>query len=147
MSGMTRPGAPACDHAIMLLAEFGSGEVFWSLVWLFLFVVWAWLVIAIFLDLFRAPDLSGWGKALWAIVIVALPYLGVFAYIVLRGHKMEINRKAARSSAEFGFARDYLPTATGRTTASPDIGQLAALQDQRMISQDTMLQARGQPDA
>ena len=131
----------------MLLAEFGSGQVFWSLMWLVLFVIWVWLVVAVFLDLFRSPDLSGWAKALWTLVIIVLPYIGVFGYIVIRGHKMQINAAAARRSAQVDYMRDYLPTATGRSTSAPDIGQLAALQDQGLIGQNTALQAGQQRGA
>ena len=132
----------------MLVAEFASGEVFWSLVWLFLFVVWVWLVVVVFLDIIRSHDLRGWAKALWALVIIALPYLGVFGYIILRGHKMEINVKAAKHAAQVGGRAQYLPrNSVGTPGAAPDIGQLAALQDRGGISQDTVLQARGQPDA
>ena len=49
----------------MLLAEFGTGQVFWSMLWFFLFFIWIWLLMGLFSDIFRSPDLSGWGKALW----------------------------------------------------------------------------------
>ena len=54
----------------MLLAEFGTGQVFWSIVWFSLFFLWIWLVVMIFTDLFRSPDLSGWGKAAWAVFLI-----------------------------------------------------------------------------
>ena len=61
-----------------MLAEFGTGQVFWSMLWFFLFFIWIWLLIVVFGDIFRSPDLSGWGKALWSIFVIFLPYLGVF---------------------------------------------------------------------
>jgi hypothetical protein len=72
----------------MLLAEFGTGQVFWSMLWFFLFFMWIWLVITVFADIFRSPDLSGWGKAFWSIFVIFLPYLGVFVYLIARGRKM-----------------------------------------------------------
>ena len=61
----------------MLLADFGTGEVFWSLIWFMLFFIWIWLLIIVFSDIFRSHDLSGWAKALWIIFIIVVPYLGV----------------------------------------------------------------------
>src|SRR2546430_17631712 len=72
----------------MLFAEFGTGQVFWSMLWFFLFFIWIWMLIAVFGDIFRSGDLSGWGKATWSLFVIVLPYLGVFAYLIARGHKM-----------------------------------------------------------
>ena len=57
----------------------------------FLFVVWFWLLILTFSDLFRREDISGWGKALWVIFLLLLPYLGLFAYIISQGKGMAVN--------------------------------------------------------
>ena len=72
----------------MLFAEFGTGQVFWSMLWFFLCFIWIWLLIVVFGDIFRSRDLSGWAKALWTIFVIFLPYLGVFVYLIARGHKM-----------------------------------------------------------
>ena len=74
---------------MMLLAEFGTGQVFWSMLWFFLWFIWIWMLIVVFGDIFRSRDLSGWGKALWTIFVIFLPYLGVFVYLIARGHKMQ----------------------------------------------------------
>jgi len=71
-----------------MLAEFGTGQVFWSMLWFFLFFIWIWLLIVVFGDIFRSRDLSGWGKALWTIFVIVLPYLGVFVYLIARGGGM-----------------------------------------------------------
>ena len=60
---------------MMLLAEFGTGQVFWSMLWFFLWFIWIWMLIVVFGDIFRSQDLSGWGKALWTIFVIFLPYL------------------------------------------------------------------------
>ena len=52
----------------MVVATFGTGQVFWSMLYFFLFFLWIWLVIMIFTDIFRSPDLSGWGKAMWSML-------------------------------------------------------------------------------
>jgi len=52
-----------------------------------LFFLWIWLVITVFVDVFRSRDLSGWAKALWTLFIIILPFLGVFSYLIARGDK------------------------------------------------------------
>jgi len=68
----------------MLLAEFGTGQVFWSMLWFFLFFIWIWLLISLFGDIFRRGDLSGAGKAGWIFLLVILPFLGALIYIIAR---------------------------------------------------------------
>jgi len=72
----------------MFAATFGTGQVFWSMLWFTLFVVWIWLLIAVFSDIFRSEDLTGPAKAAWSIFVILLPYLGVFLYLIVRGNKM-----------------------------------------------------------
>ena len=73
---------------MVLANDFGTGQVFWSLLMFFLFVIWIWLLIVVFSDLFRSRDLSGWAKAAWVIGIIVLPYLGVLLYLIVRGNKI-----------------------------------------------------------
>ena len=72
----------------MLASEWHVGQVFLSLLWLTLFVIWVWLLIGVLVHVFRSPDLSGPAKALWFLFVVVLPYLGVFVYILVRGSRM-----------------------------------------------------------
>ena len=73
----------------MLLAEFGTGEVFWSFIWFMMFFIWIWLLIIVFSNIFRSHELSGWAKALWIIFVIVVPYLGVLVYLIDGGHKMQ----------------------------------------------------------
>jgi hypothetical protein len=66
----------------MMLAEFGTGQVLWSLTWFFLFALWFGLVIVVFSDIVRSETLGGWGKGVWAVGIVILPFLGVLLYMI-----------------------------------------------------------------
>ena len=75
---------------------------------LFLFVVWFWLLIIVFSDLFRRDDVSGWGKALWVIVLILFPYLGVFMYMILQAKGM-----AERSSQQARRTREELRRVVG----------------------------------
>ena len=72
----------------MLFAEWQVGEVFLAMLWFSLFFLWIWLVITVFVDVFRSRDLSGWAKALWTLFIIFLPFVGVFAYLIARGDRI-----------------------------------------------------------
>jgi hypothetical protein len=78
----------------------------------FVFVMWFWLLITVFSDLFRRHDISGWGKAVWVIVMLLIPYIGVFIYMVSQGRGM-----AERSSQQAQQAREELRRAVGFSVA------------------------------
>lgn len=69
----------------MIAVEWGTGEVFVGLLAIAVLVLWIIMVIYIFGDILRSHDLSGWAKALWAIAIIVLPFLGVIAYLAVHG--------------------------------------------------------------
>jgi Short C-terminal domain/Phospholipase_D-nuclease N-terminal len=128
---------------MFVTAEFGTGQVFWSMLWFFLFVIWIWLLIVVFGDIFRSRDLSGWGKALWTIFVIVLPYLGVFVYLIARGHKMG-EHAAQDAQAQDAVLRRYVQDAAGsdaRSTAD-EIAKLAALRDKGEISEAEYQQAK-----
>jgi hypothetical protein len=109
-----------------MLGEFGSGQVLWSMMWFFIFFIWIWLLITVFADIFRSHDLSGFAKFLWIFFVIFLPYLGVFVYLIARGHKMGEHAMAA-AQAQDAAARAYIQSAAG-TAASPS-DELARLAD------------------
>jgi hypothetical protein len=110
----------------MLGAEFGSGQVLWSMLWFFLFFIWIWLLITVFADIFRSHDLGGWAKAIWTIFIIFIPYLGVFVYLIARGHKMSEHAMEA-AKAQDAAAKAYIREAAGTSGSAAD--QLAQLAD------------------
>jgi hypothetical protein len=119
-----------------MLAEFGTGQVFWSILWFTLFFVWIWLLIVIFADIFRSDDLSGWGKALWTLFVIVLPYLGVFVYLIARGHRMQEHAAQAAQQQDAAF-RQYVRDATseGTTSAAEEIARLVDLRDRGVINE------------
>lgn len=114
-------------------AEFGTGQVFWSLLWFFLFFIWIWLLISVFADIFRSRDLSGWGKALWTIFVIVLPYLGVLVYLIVRGRKMHEHAQQA-AVAQDAAMRQYVQSVSGKGGGAEEIGRLAELRDRGVIS-------------
>ena len=69
----------------MVFAEWQVGQFVWALMWFSLFGLWVWLVISMFVDVFRSQDLSGWLKALWTLLFLLVPIFGVLAYLIIRG--------------------------------------------------------------
>jgi hypothetical protein len=126
----------------MLFAEFGTGQVFWSMLWFFLWFIWIWLLIVIFGDIFRSRDLSGWGKALWTIFVIFLPYLGVFVYLIARGRKMQENSIQAAQERDAAFRQYVQNVAPGGTGAADEISRLAELHANGVLSDSEFQQAK-----
>jgi hypothetical protein len=102
-------------------------DFFLTMLYFFLFVIWIWLLITVFIDIFRSHDLGGGAKALWAIFIIVLPFLGVFVYLIARGGKM--HERAAHDAAQQQKAFDeYVRQAAG-TPGNSTADQLSKLSD------------------
>jgi hypothetical protein len=95
---------------------------------IFLFVMWFWLLITVFGDLFRRADTSGFAKVLWVIFLIALPFLGVFLYLLTQGSGM-----ARRSEAQMQEAREQIRAAVG-FSAADEIAKLERLKSAGTIS-------------
>ena len=86
---------------VLANSDVGVGEFLLWLVWIFLFVIWFWLLITIFADLFRRHDISGWIKAVWIIFVIVLPFLGILIYLITQSHGIaERNVKQAQAEQE-----------------------------------------------
>ena len=119
-----------------LLAEFGTGQVLWDMLWFFLFIIWIWLLIVVFGDIFRSDDLSGGGKALWIIFVVIIPWLGVLVYLIARGHKMQEHQARAMEQQQ-AMTRQYVQSVAGSGGGSADeIERLAKLKADGVITQE-----------
>jgi hypothetical protein len=118
---------------MMVAAEWGTGQVFWSFLWFFLFFIWLWLLIVVFSDIFRSKDLSGWAKAIWTIFVIIVPYLGVFVYLIARGHKMG-EHAAADAQAQDAAFRQYVQSVAPGSSPADELAKLAALKADGTIS-------------
>jgi hypothetical protein len=99
-------------------------QVFWSMVWFFLFFMWIMIVFRVFGDLFRDKETGGFAKVLWIVFIIATPFLGVFVYLIARGNKMA-EREVASIQAQDAAAKQYIREAAGSSSAD----ELARLHD------------------
>ncbi len=117
---------------MMVAAEWGTGQVFWSMLWFFLWFIWLWILIMVLADIFRSSDLSGWGKALWVLFVVIVPYLGVFVYLIARGHKMH-EHAAQQAQAQDAAFRGYVQDAAGTSSSADELAKLADLKAKGVI--------------
>ena len=119
------------------LSTFGTGEVFWSMLWFFCFFIWITLLIRVFSDVFRSHDMSGMTKALWIIFVIVLPYLGVLVYLIARGKEMSqhsIDDARAMDTAQ----RQYIQSVAGSGGgggAADEIARLAELKESGVIDE------------
>ena len=110
-------------------------DFFLTMLYFFLFIIWIWLLIMVFMDVFRSHDMGGGAKALWVIFIIILPFLGVFVYLIARGGKM--HERAAREAAEQQKAFDqYVKQAAGASgdTTADQLSKLADLKSQGVLT-------------
>ena len=125
----------------MTLAAFGTGQVFLSMMYFFLFFIWIWLLIIVFGDIFRSRDLGGLAKALWVIFVIVVPYLGVFVYLIARGHKMS-EHAAEAAEAQDAAQRAYVQSVAGASSTAEELARLADLKTQGVLSDGEYEQAK-----
>lgn len=116
----------------MVVAAFGVGQVLLSMIYFFLFFIWIMLLFRVFGDVMTSRDLSGVTKVLWLVFVVALPYLGVFTYLIVRGGAMAENEHRRAQAREDAF-RDYIQTASGPAGPSAELSRLAELRAEGVI--------------
>ena len=119
---------------MVVAAEWGTGQVFWSMMWFFLWFIWIWLLIVVFADIFRSQDLSGWAKALWSIFVIVLPYLGVFVYLIARGHKMNEHAAQEAQAQDAAFRQHVQEAAGSGGGTAEELSKLADLKAQGVIT-------------
>jgi Short C-terminal domain/Phospholipase_D-nuclease N-terminal len=107
---------------------------FWTILEIFLWVIWIWILIWIFIDIFRSRDLSGWGKALWFIFVLFIPLIGVLVYLIVRGSSMH-ERTVQDAQAQDQAFRAYVQDAAGTQASTADqLAKLADLRDRGVIT-------------
>jgi type VI protein secretion system component VasK len=117
-------------------------NAFWMMLWFFLWIIWLMLLFHVIVDVFRDRDLSGWGKAAWAIFVCVLPFLGVFVYLIVRGHGMA-ERSMERAQADQKSMDDYVKKTAGTAGATTDdLARLARLKADGTLSDEEFQRAK-----
>ncbi len=106
---------------------------FWTVFEIFLWVIWIWILIYVFIDIFRSHDLSGWAKALWFIFVLFIPLIGVLVYLIARGGSMQ-ERAARQAQQQDQEVRRYIQQAAGEPNSADQLAKLADLRDRGVIT-------------
>ena len=119
-----------------MLATYNTfGQVMWTMLVFFAWILFFWLLFMVFGDLFRRHDISGWGKAGWSIFVIFLPFLGCFVYLISQGHKMG-ERNVQEAQAAQAQMDDYVRSVAGSGGSAEQIAKAKELLDSGAISQD-----------
>ena len=118
----------------MIAADYPFLDVLWTMFVIFAWVIWFWLLITVFGDLFRRTDLSGWGKAGWIIFVIILPYLGVFVYLIAQ-HQGMADRNVQQAQAAQTQFDDYVKNVAATQGPAGEIERAKSLLDSGAISQ------------
>jgi hypothetical protein len=117
---------------MLFAADYPFLDVFWTMLVFFAWVIWFWLLITVFSDLFRRHDISGWGKAGWCAFVIVLPFLGVFVYLIAQGKHMAERRAEDVRASQAAFD-DYVREAAGKSGPSDQIARAKELLDSGAI--------------
>lgn len=117
-------------------------DVFFSMIWFFLFVSWIVLVIRVFGDIFRSDDLGGFAKVIWMLVVMVIPVIGVFIYVIARGGSMTRRDVRAGQAQEEAFGAYVRQVAGSSTGVADDLAKLAQLRDSGAISNEEYAAAK-----
>jgi Short C-terminal domain/Phospholipase_D-nuclease N-terminal len=116
-------------------------DAFWTMMWFFLWVLWFFLLFRIIMDIFRSKDMNGWGKAGWLAFVIILPFLGVFVYLIARGHKMT-EHDVAQAQQQDEALRAYVQDAAGGASTADELTKLADLRDRGVITEADFQQGK-----
>jgi hypothetical protein len=108
--------------------------VFWSMMMFFIFFIWLMLLFHIIGDIFRSHDMGGFAKTLWLLFVIVVPFLGVFVYVIARGHSMAqrgIDRAQAKDEA---FSAYVQQTAASGGGSADELAKLADLKSSGVIT-------------
>jgi uncharacterized membrane protein YcjF (UPF0283 family) len=109
-------------------------EIFWTILVFFGFVIWLWLLFTVIWDIFRRQDASGWVKVLWIIVVILLPFLGVFIYLIAE-HKGLAERSAKQQKEGEEQTAQYVRSVAGQSDPTSQIANAKTLLDKGTITQ------------
>jgi hypothetical protein len=118
-------------------------DILLSIFWFMLLFAWIWLLISIVTDIFRDHELSGWGKALWTLFIIVIPWLGTLVYLIARGRSMNERTLSHMQHQDQDFRR-YVQdaAASGGPSMADELAKLADLRDRGTLSADEFAQAK-----
>ena len=118
----------------MLAADYPFLDILWTMFIFMAFIIWFWILITIFADIFRRHDTNGFAKVLWMIFIIVLPFLGVFIYLIAN-HDGMTERNIERAKAQQAQMDQYVKSVAGSGGAADEIEKAKGLLDSGAITQ------------
>jgi hypothetical protein len=118
----------------VIASDYPFLDVMWTMVIFFVWILWFWLLITVFSDIFRRNDISGVKKTVWIIFTILLPFLGVFVYLITQNVGMT-ERQLQRTSAQKEQFDSYVRQTAGGSGAAAEIEKAKALLDSGAITQ------------
>jgi cbb3-type cytochrome oxidase subunit 3 len=112
-------------------------DLFWTMLIIFLWIIYIWLLITIFIDLFRS-DMSGFAKAIWVIVLILFTLIGVLVYLIVNGDKMR-DRQMEMAKQQAIAQREYIQEVAGSgggASSADELAKLADLHKQGVLTDD-----------
>ena len=117
-----------------IAADYPFLDVLWTMLIFFAWIIWFWLLITVFADIFRRRDTSGFAKVLWIIFVIVLPFLGVFIYMIAN-HEGMTERSVKQAQAQQAQMDDYVRNVAGSGGAAAEIEKAKGLLDSGAITQ------------
>ncbi|MEU7511191.1 SHOCT domain-containing protein [Streptomyces sp. NPDC042898] len=120
-------------------------NLFWTMLWFFVWIMWLFLLFKVITDIFRDHDLGGWGKAGWLAFCILLPYLGVLVYVIARGKSMgqrDVKQAKASEAAFQDYIRKTAGTAPAGGGATDELARLAELKEKGAITDEEFEKAK-----
>ena len=118
----------------MILANYNFASFLWDVLVIFAFIIWFWMLIVVFGDIFRRHDIGGWAKAAWIILVIVLPYLGVFIYIIAE-HSGMAERNTQQLQAQQSATDQYIRSVSGSGGPASEIDTAKKLLEAGDITQ------------
>jgi len=117
----------------MLAYDYPLMGVFWSMLWFFLWIIWIMLLFRVIGDIFRSQDLGGFAKVLWLLLVIVVPFFGVFVYMIARGHAMaqhDVNAAQARDEQFKAYVQQVAPS----SGSADELAKLAELHQSGVLT-------------
>jgi hypothetical protein len=125
----------------VVIADFGLGEALLTVLEIFLFVIWFWILIYILSDLFRDHELSGWAKAAWVLFLVFVPFITALVYLIARGDGMRDRTIKAQAEARHHY-ESMVRESAGAASPADELAKLSDLKDKGAISDQEFARAK-----
>jgi hypothetical protein len=117
-----------------IAADYPFLDILWTMIIFFTWVVWIWMMVVILTDVFRRGDISGWGKALWVIFLIVLPFIGVLFYLIFE-HNGMAERQAEAARGQKAQMDDYVRSVASSGGPAAEIDKAKQLLDSGAINQ------------